>query len=253
MAEYKIRFDYSNLLYGLEQVNAEVAERVQQAIGATAQKVYETWADRVMKAPGIWHPIRAAYVESLKWEYTGPYSATVKTDYRQAEDIETGQKARDLKRMLQTSQKTRSSAKGKYLIIPMRHNIPAGDGHSSYAKQMPEHIYDVARVMKKSLVVGKGTRVSATGATVPQAHYQWGGRMPSGLAPKLAPHHTTDPYAGMVRMNTSAGKGKSSQYLTFRIMGEWQADKWIVPAKPGLYIARQLSIDIQSAIDTEKG
>jgi hypothetical protein len=223
-----------------------LAGQIHGAIGMAAQKVYEQWADRVMKAPGIWHQERVSYVHSLKWEYTGNFSAAVWTDYQVAAEIETGRPQRDLKRMLQTSTKTRQGQKGKYLIIPMRHNTP---GQTAHARAMPTEIYAQAKKLKKSVVTGMGTRVSATGHTVPQAKYNWEGRLPAGMAPKMKPHHTTDIYAGMVRFETSTGKGKSSAYLTFRTMTEWQTDKWIVSAKPGQYIARQLAVDIQNDIE----
>lgn len=246
MADYKITLDYSNAAMCMDQVNKILAEKIHGAVGMAAQATYQQWADRVMKAPGVWQDDKVKYVQSLKWEYTGPFSARVSTDLKLADEIENGRPAYDMKRMLQTSNKVRQGKKGKYLIIPMRHNTP---GNTAHAKAMPADIYAAARQLLPSKVTGQTTRVSATGATVPQSIYQWGQRLPPGMAPKLKPHHTTDIYAGMVKMNTSTGKGKSSAYMTFRIMGEWQQGKWIVGAKPGLYIARQLATDIQADIE----
>lgn len=262
--DYKIRIDFSGLLMGLDQINSGIGQQIRAGIGMVAQKVHDEWADRVMKAPGIWHEDRKAYVQSIRWSYTGPFSAVVEASARVADQIENGRPARDLKRMLNTSMKVRVAQNGKnagkrYLIIPFRHNVPAGDGHSSYARQMPPDIYAQARKLAPSKVTGSVMRPSGTGAMdpktrglylVPRKTYAWGGRLPPGIAPKLKPHHTTDIYANMVRMNTSTGKGKSSAYLTFRIMGEWQTDKWIVQAKPGLFIARGVARDLQS--DAEK-
>ena len=80
--------------------------------------------------------------------------------------------------------------------------------------------------------------MSATGHIVAQNKYEWGERLPEGLMPKMRDHHTTDIYAGMVRFDTSSGKQKSSQYLTFRIMGGWQSNKWIIPQQPALPLAK---------------
>lgn len=240
MQTYKI-----GMAVAMGQINKVVAEKLHQAVGAAAQQIHEAWADRVMKAPGIWAPERQAYINSIKWDYTGPFSASVATDYKVADDIETGRPARDMKTMLQTSTKTRQGKKGRYLIIPMRHNVP---GNSAHAPAMPAHIYAAARQLQTSRVTGMTTRVSASDHIVPQSIYQWGGALPAGMAAKSA-GHKSDIYAGMRRFNTSSGKSKGSAYLTFRIMGEWQDGKWVVAAKPGLYIARQLATDSQPAIE----
>jgi hypothetical protein len=97
--------------------------------------------------------------------------------------------------------------------------------------------------------------VSGTGAfdtnsrkflSVPQDKYAWGERLAPGLAPKLKASHATDPYAGMVRMDTSTGKQKLSNYLTFRVMSERQTGKWIIPAQPGRYIVKKAVEDVQA-------
>jgi len=59
----------------------------------------------------------------------------------------------------------------------------------------------------------------------PQNKYSWGQRLG----------------AGMVRMDTSSGKQKSSAYLTFRVMTEKQHGKWIIPAQPGRFIAKRVA------------
>jgi hypothetical protein len=40
-------------------------------------------------------------------------------------------------------------------------------------------------------------------------------------------------------MNTSAGGGKSSAYMTFRVMSE-KSSGWIVPAQPGQFLAQKV-------------
>ena len=240
MQAYKI-----GMAVAMQQINKVVAEKLHQAVGAAAQQVQSSWADRVMKAPGIWAPERQAYINSIKWDFTGPFSATVASEYKLADEIETGRPARDMKVMLQTSRKTRQGKNGRYLIIPMRHNVP---GNTAHAQAMPANVYAVARQMQKSRVTGQTTRASASDHIVPQSIYQWGEALPAGMAPKLKASHTTDIYAGMRRFDTSSGKSKSSAYLTFRVMSE-KSSGWIVAAKPGLFIARQLAIDSQPAIE----
>ena len=264
MATYRVTLDFSSLLGVADQIADATLKKVHDGIGITAQAIQAQWQDAVMKAAGIWQPERQAYVQSIAWRHTSYLSAVVETNLPLASEIENGRPARDLKRMLDSSPKVRESKKGRYLIIPMRHNVPGGDGHSSNAPQMPASIYAQAKKLGQSLIVGHGKRESGTGAysvktqqkyMVRSREYAWGGRLPAGLAPKKAPHHATDIYAGMVRMNTAGarGKAKSSAYLTFRIMGEWQAGKWLVPAKPGLFIARTIAQNVDKAMKDVMG
>jgi hypothetical protein len=53
-------------------------------------------------------------------------------------------------------------------------------------------------------------------------------------------------------MNTSAGKAKSSAYLTFRTMKEG-SPKWIVPAKPGLQIVSKVAADLEPILEETMG
>lgn len=253
MAEYQVRINFDGLLTGLDQINEQLARQVRAAVGSAADRVQAKWADGVMKAPGIWQEQRRAYVQSLTWQYTGPFSAEVRTDYKEAGPIETGRPARDLKRMLDTSLKVRESATGRrYLIIPFRHNVPGGDGHSSLAPQMPQSVYLSARRLAPSRVTGQGLRLSGTGAWDPrtrapaavrQNRYAWGERLDAGSIDGLSAQQQRR-YQGMYRFDTSSGKARSSQYLTFRVMAEGSPG-WIVPAKPGLYIARGVAQSVQ--------
>lgn len=138
---------------------------------------------------------------------------------------------------------SKKNAGKRYLIIPFRHTLSS----------MPAAVRGGAKLLTKSQVTGMGVRQSGTGAwdiktraplLVPQRKYKWGDRLPSGLALKKADHHKTDIYAGMVRMNTSAGKGKSSAYLTFRTMMEGSAG-WITKPVPGVFHIPRLAKDIE--------
>jgi hypothetical protein len=55
----------------------------------------------------------------------------------------------------------------------------------------------------------------------------WGDRLSAGYAPKLKEHHTTDIYAGMVRMEKTYVKGTQSQYMTFRTISTAKRVGWI--------------------------
>lgn len=214
----------------------------------------ERWRESVMKAP-LWEGERKAYADTIKWRMTGPYSGEIVSDYKFVEDIETGRPPYDLKKMLDTSMKVRTNKRGgRYLIIPFRHNTP---GNDALARAMPEHVHEQARLLSPSRITGGGSRPSGTGAMnihtkhqfmVRKNSYKWGESLPAGLAPKLRPQHKTDIYAGMKRFDTSAGRAKSSAYITFRVMSE-DSKGWIIPAKAGLYLAKNVADGLQSVAE----
>jgi hypothetical protein len=198
-----------------------------------------------------------AYANSIKYDQVSATEAQIWTDYPNAQAIETGRPAEDLKRMLQTSLKVRLGKNGnKYLYIPFRHNVP---GNDALVRSMPSDIYQKAKKLEKSFIRQNGTRLSEQGgmhvngtfisgvsdpntrlaSRVASRNTQWGGRLDAGLAPKMKPHHVTDIYAGMVRMETSTGKSKSSAYLTFRTMSS-KSTGWIIPPREGLFIVQKL-------------
>jgi hypothetical protein len=208
-----------------------------------AHETVKNWRNAVFDQKGIWSEEKEAYMASIQSQVTSDFSAVVWSDYKYAEEIETGRPARDLKKMLQTSDKVRQGKNGRYLVIPIQRNT---SGNTALARAMPKPVSSMAsKYLTTSRVTGAGTRISATGATVAQKKYAWGTSLPAGLAPKLNPSHATDPYAGMVRMDNSTGKQKSSKYLTFRIMSE-RSTGWIIPAQPGRYIAKKVADEVGS-------
>jgi len=248
----------------LDDLNEEIKARLSRAVGETVKQVTENWINAIKHAPLSPYD-KDNYVKSLQQQTLSPYAAEVFTDYRLAGEIEQGRPQRDLKKALNTSNKVRISHSKKhpgqkYLIIPFRHNTP---GNNKHASAMPPEIYAKAKALEKSRVLSMGMRPSQQAQAsaggylytpyVAQAKYQWGGRLEAGLAPKLKEHHTTDIYAGMTRFNTSSGKQKSSQYLTFRIMGEWQTNKWLIPEQPGLKLAEQATEGAQETLEWAVG
>lgn len=248
----RIYFDLS----AFPAITQDVINRAMPAVRAAVERIADAtamkWRREVDNAK-LWGGEKQGYKDSITWEMTGPLKAEVRADYKYAQEIEDGRPARDLKRMLQTSMKVRMSKKGeRYLIIPFRHNVPTPD-NGGQAGVMPDSVYAQASALMPSSVIGQTFRSSGTGAwdaksrrpmMVAQAQYKWGDSLPKGLAPKLQAHHKTDPYHGMVKMDTSSGKSRSSAYLTFRIMREG-SQGWIVPAKSGLYLARNVSQQMQ--------
>lgn len=246
MAEFSINVDLSEVLAGFPAVDKEVFPLLHHAVRAVADQVRSDWQESVARAK-LWSGEKRAYIDSFSVRETGDFSVEVVASYKHAHAIETGRPAYDQKRMLDSSLKVRVSAKGKrYLIIPFRHNIP---GASGIAKPMPQSVYDEAKNLAPSKIVGHGRRPSGTGAygmqtreplTVRERKYEWGSRLDSGMARKLRRKHKSDPYAGMVRFESGSGGEKRSTYLTFRVMSEGSRG-WIIPAKPGLWLARDVA------------
>lgn len=179
------------------------------------------------------------YMASIKVQPVGPLAWEVYSDAPYASAIETGSKAFDMKASLGSASKARIAKHGphkgqKYLIIPFRHGAPG----ANYGA-MPAAIHAQAISLAPSHVTGSFSEPSVNhpGQSVQRLSYTWGDRLASGLAPKLKSHHKTDPYSGMVKMANPGGG--HSQYLTFRVMGEWSSG-WLRPAQAGKYPARSV-------------
>lgn len=232
---YTIKVDIPDIPQVMENILAQIMPSITQAVEQTAVEGQTAWQSGIWKTSGVWLEHKQRAIGSIQFQMTSPLSAEIWSDDPVTKLIEEGYPQRDLKEMLNTSDKTWQSKDGKkYLHIPFRHNIPGASGG------MPTHVYERAKQLKPSSVTEKGYRYSATGKLVSQAHYSWGGRLQEGLVPKKKPYHATDIYAGMVKMKTSTMKSGSHAYMTFRTMVEGSS-KWLVPARPGHYVLRTLA------------
>lgn len=262
LVNYKINLAGGGLMDMSVGINAQVLPLVSQAVRAVAQQAHADWVKAVHGAK-LWSGEKDAYMQAITWRSTGDFSAVVEADYKYAQEIETGRPARDLKKMLDTSLKVRRTKDGRrFLVIPMRHNT---SGNGALARPMSPAVQKMAKALAPSRVTGQGQRQSGEvvslspiygmskgrpnanfasnpstkqAATVNSNTYAWGGRLKTGAikADGLTPADAKR-YAGMVKMNTTTpGGGKSSSYMTFRIMMEGSKG-WILPSKPGLYLA----------------
>jgi hypothetical protein len=258
MADYLIKVDMGDLA-AAGPIDKTVFPHLNQAVQFYVNQAHASWVESIRTAQGVWKGDKERYEDSLQSVMLSDFAGEVWTDLNLAEDIDTGRPERDLKKMLDTSLKVRVSQKGyRYLIIPFRHNIP---GNAAWNQAMPGKIYLMAKKMSQSKVTGQIMRPTGQGSKgpflsdpktkgpmmVPGHSYQWGDRLPAGLAPKLKAFHATDPFAGMVRMAANSPKAKSSSYMTFRVMSEapQQARKWLVAPKPGLFLAKQIAAKIE--------
>jgi len=232
-----------------------VVRMERRGIVGSASATSDDAAIVLAKALGIWAEEKKQYASSIKWEYTGDFSARIWTEYKLAEQIENGRPARDLKLMLNTSLKVRTAQNGKnagkrYLIIPLSHNTP---GNSAHADAMPQSIYDAALQLKPSRVTGMGRRESGTGAwdpktraplTVPQRKYAWGGQLETADMNGITARQARK-YQGMVRFDTKGkGAAPSSQFLTFRVMMEGSSG-WVTQPQPGRHFVPQVTSRLQ--------
>ena len=266
MLKYTISLPVSAQMELSAGINAQVMPLLSQAVRAVASATANKWKENVLKAPGVWSGEKDAYEASITWKMTGDFSATVETDYKYAQEIETGRPPKDLKKMLLTSPKVRRTTGGKrFLVIPMRHNTP---NQTSHATAMPAGIYDLAKDMETSRIVGQGQRPSGevtmlspkTGmqaaakqspflsnpktrqaSTVTSNKYAWGGRITAGALKGAGfDQATVKRYAGMVKFPDGSG---GHSFTTFRIMMEGSSG-WVVGAKPGLYLAKKTADEI---------
>lgn len=248
---YTVSFNAGALIKGL---GLQIDMAIKQALASTATTTQAAWQQSVLQAGGLWQPIKDRYAASIKCDIsTNGYSARIYSDDPMATPIETGIPARDMKKALDTSLKVRTAIGGKhagqrYLIIPFRHNTP---GNNALASVMPAAIYAQARTLAKSTVTGQismragiqYSNIRTKGQQMVMRNtYKWGGRLDG---PDVAKR-----FKGMVRFNTSSGDQKSSQFLTFRVMGEWSTG-WIIPAQPGRYIVKAVSEQAQQMLRSE--
>lgn len=267
---YKITLSAGAMMEASAGINAQILPLMGQAVRAIAQQAQSDWMKGVHGAK-LWSGEKDAYAKSIKVTHTGDFSAVIEADYKYADEIENGRPSRDLKKMLDTSMKVRLTTKGKrFLVIPMRHNT---SGNNALAPAVPASVQGLAKSMTPSRITkttqrpsGEVTNLSPTtgmhaagkqkqflsnpktqsAAMVTRNHYAWGGRLTAGMIKGAGGSaQEAKRYAGMVKMDTSTpGGAKSSNMMTFRVMMEGSKG-WVIPAKPGLFLARKVAQELQ--------
>ncbi len=129
---------------------------------------------------------------------------------------------------------------GYYRAIPFRHATPTSNG--STGQPMGSQFAGDPTINAKKLGrdVYRAAKKLAPSTSDPYDKTTWGGRLPAGMAPKLKPHHATDIFAGMVRMQKTYKNATQNQYMTFRTISTGSPG-WIRPATPGVHYAEQVS------------
>ncbi|CAH2606333.1 conserved protein of unknown function (plasmid) [Rhodovastum atsumiense] len=279
MTGFRISVDMGHLISDRSPLTAELFPSLAQAVRAVSEAAHAKWQDYASGAPlpggGTIEPRSGTYLRSIQLQQTGPFGAEVYSDLAYAWAIEEGAPARDMKRILGSSLKTRVVQNGahkgqRYLIIPFRW---FGEGTVAAAgrHEMPEAVQNWWHSQKPSQVTGLGWRDSGTGAIgwrsgggqswrtergqvvqVRQRDYQWGTRLDKDTLASLGvTGQAARRMEGMVQFRKPGGRGGSShsKSLTFRVMGEWSSG-WQAPARPGLHPARTTAQEIQP--DAEK-
>jgi hypothetical protein len=137
--------------------------------------------------------------------------------------------------------------KGFYRAIPFRHQSPTSIGQGGGAPMGSQYAGHpaVANAQKLGKAVYKEARKLGASTGMPGGPTTWGDRLPEGLAPKLKELHTTDIFAGMVRLEKTYEKATQSTYMTFRTISD------AVPSKfhhPGIE-AHHIADEVQDFVD----
>jgi hypothetical protein len=171
-----------------------------------------------------------------------------------ANAVERGIEAFDLRETVLKNAEV-SAAGNRYAHVPFRHSVPSAAGLAATpmgerygpqgeqsrafasggfydrgtARRLGEQIYALAKRMKfYGGQFGPGL-----------FHRERSDRLPSGLAPRLAPWHKTDLYAGMVRTRPAA-PGHRAQYMTWRTISEGVPEGWIHPGIEPRHLAEEV-------------
>jgi hypothetical protein len=131
-----------------------------------------------------------------------------------------------------------------YRSIPFRHQTPgtAGQGGgqvmgSQWAKFSDQEMIAGLVFGKRAHQTAKRLKPTVMG---PDGKTQWGGRLREGMAAKLRPHHSTDIFAGMVRMQKQYPGGNQNTYMTFRTISDAVPDKWQHPGIEAAHLASEV-------------
>lgn len=157
-------------------------------------------------------------------------------DDKAGDRVEDDQDAVDLKALLPDKfPSSRFTPDGKaYTIIPFRHKTADIKSQTKAAKSTA--LAKQILAMDKTFVMGsyKDSR------GIKRYSYQWAKRdkqLQKDLKSMDKTHGTR--LSGIVRFETSTGKGKSSAYFTFRTLSQNSAPgSWIIPAKQGVPLTK---------------
>jgi len=203
--------------------------------------------------------IERRQISPTSWEVFTSY--TTKNGMSVTDLLERGHGLIDLKEGLLKGPKSKVGKKGRYNIVAFRHGTPGSDQFRN--NPMPISVYKSFSSQVKDADQKKAAGASPTGgrSTVDNnsqggRDYSWGTRFDRkskrGIQKKTITKggktmgeytQKAGRYAGMVAMQASTQKAKSSSYLTFRVVSAGSDPmSWIVPEQPP-WPVRQAVVD----------
>lgn len=261
MAELVVRADnyipeFAALLEktGTATVFANTLNAIQH-IAEMYQQVWISYASGT-PIPGAPRIINSAeYARSIMLEDDDPAVKVVYTTSDQHIRIERGSPEVDLKPGLLSGPKARQGKDGPYNIVPFRHMTPG----AVTGMPMPANVYrlmlkrskEADELKAQGLISYGGKSRVIRGSSVPEERiYEWGyrfdrksqqGRETKRIDSDRTYEHRSGRYAGMVRMDTSSGRARSSLYMTFRTVSfRSDPNSWIIPEKSPIPIRERV-------------
>lgn len=211
-----------------------------------------TMGEQIPGAPRVINS-RGDYTRSIQADISKEQLKTVFSQGPWTDQIEKGHGEIDLKPGLLHGPKARMGKNGPYNIVPFRHGIPNSLKSNN---PMPQDLYNLIRRETNkadklraqggqgrpgvSKIVGKGPGVwqRVSGAQDLKNNYEWGYRVPASKRGPIQTKHMsqrgytwkTGKHTGMVRMDASTKRARTSEYITFRVVS-YKSDpaSWIVP------------------------
>lgn len=184
---------------------------------------------------------RGEYKASIKVDLTNPTEKVVYSDSKIHKYLEDGSDAVDLKEGLLSGPKVKFGKNGPYNIVAFRHGTP---GTVESNKPMPVHIFQLTQTASKGFFKNKGAEANSKEVIGKENTDGIRSKLVKNFEPKLGNYTwKSGKYAGMQRIETSTGKAKSSNYITFRVVSsKSDPSSWIRPPQAPIPI-RQAVID----------
>jgi hypothetical protein len=200
--------------------------------------------------------MRQAYIQGIsEVQKIGNKARVITLTGRMPNAVENGMPAFDLRETLlnQRSRLRRVSADGSaYGRVPFRHGTAGSRGQAgtpmgrAYGPTGPSsrglgNVMDMESSQQLGANIAKAAkRLKPTRAWRSRAGTHYGGRLPAGMAPKLASHHKSDIYAGMVRVRHTYERATQTQYRTWRTISERNTEGWKHPGIEARHLAKKV-------------
>jgi len=212
----------------------EVFPHTARAIEVSASFIQRTWVniaqgnDLSKKPEELSFNGSIDYANSIQIRTITPFNKMVFSDSPIGKRLAEGSPEYDMKPALVNGPKSRQAIDGhRYNIVPFQKTI-------SQLKRMKveggQNAYAIAKTLTRQKIIG--FKIDSEGKRR-LVYQRW------TKAKKLDTKHRF--LAGMVRMETSAGKAQSSVYLTFRTVTLAQTGKWIRKAQPAWNIPQEVA------------